>query len=552
LPRLVISFPPHYRRAITSICRALPLMCSAIASLAAGQLRAYTTESPEVRAMVERGVEFLRYSNVDPRLGGRCIVGLVLLKQNLDDHELVKQAIVACEEACARSPDKIDEDIYSIGLAIVFLCELDARSYRNQIKQLVRTLQLRQKDGGGWGYPLDTLNGKTGDTSMTQYAVLGLWTAAQHGVPVPPSVFVDVTNWLLRTQDPGGGWGYQGNDPGPGDFRRKPQTQIRHSLCAAALGCLYICHDVLGLSARGATAEPGSGDLNPLPPALKPVGAATRLDSKPAREATRVEMRRWQQAVREGRAWFEKNSYMPPRAWPNYYLYALERYQSFRELVEDREETDWYDVGVDYLARNQRRDGSWLGQGGAEVSTAFALLCLTRGTRQAIRGSDYGEGRLTGGRGLPRSVANVRLKKGRIVSATLGVTVEEALAALEDPASEAYASVTELDEDLRLSPEPNERSQQLDRLRRLVKSGSYKARATAVRLLSEERDLDDVPLIVDALADPDAAVRQQADWALRRISRRLDGVEMPGVTSADRKLAWLRWYRSIRPFEPSD
>ncbi len=38
----------------------------------------------------------------------------------------------------------------------------------------------------------------------------------------------NVCNWLLRTQDPTGGWGYQGSDPGT--FDRVGQYPVQHSL----------------------------------------------------------------------------------------------------------------------------------------------------------------------------------------------------------------------------------------------------------------------------------------------------------------------------------
>ena len=128
------------------------------------------------------------------------------------------------------------------------------------------------------------------------------------------------------------------------------------------------------------------------------------------------------------------NYTIAPQRWPLYYLYALERYQSFRELAEGRSDPDhnWYDDGVEHLARIQTQKGSWTGMGGPEVSTAFAVLFLTRSTQRAIQKAGYGEGRLTGGRGLPSSVANVQVKRGKIVSTPLGGSVADALAALED------------------------------------------------------------------------------------------------------------------------
>ena len=51
---------------------------------------------------------------------------------------------------------------------------------------------------------------------MTQYGVLASWEAKKNGFVVPVDSIERVLMWLMRTQDPSGGWGYQGVDPGPG------------------------------------------------------------------------------------------------------------------------------------------------------------------------------------------------------------------------------------------------------------------------------------------------------------------------------------------------
>jgi hypothetical protein len=277
-------------------------------------------------------------------------------------------------------------------------------------------------------------------------------------------------------------------------------------------------------------------------------------DQRSLQAAGRVDPSRWQRAIDDGRQWFRKNYTISPQRWPLYYLYALERYQSFREQAEGRSDPDhnWYDDGVEYLARIQTKEGGWTGLGGDEVSTAFAVLFLIRSTQRAIQKSGYGEGRLTGGRGLPSSVANVQVKSGKIVGTPLGGSVADALAALEDPDHPDYDVITATDEPVTLSSEQPTRSRQLTRLRRIVHSGSYKARAMAVRVLARERNLDDVPLLILALGDPDPHVRREADRGLRFISRRLDGVgPLPASDDAEGQAAhveaWKQWYRSVRP-----
>ena len=47
--------------------------------------------------------------------------------------------------------------------------------------------------------------------------------------------------------------------------------------------------------------------------------------------------------------------------WTHYYMYALERYRSFQELIEGKvvPEPAWYNDGVEYLQKTQAADGSW-------------------------------------------------------------------------------------------------------------------------------------------------------------------------------------------------
>jgi hypothetical protein len=218
------------------------------ANFAAPARAALTPDSPEVQRLIAKGMAYLEVNN-DNRLGGMCLLGLCHLKHTGDkQHADVVKAIEACQRVCRAEPAAISVDIYSTGIAIFFLCEVDAEKHNTAIEKLVQSLILRQKNGGGFGYPAEHNHGTTGDTSMTQYAVLGLWAAKQHGIAVPQEVSEKVCNWLIRTQDPSGGWGYQGTDPN--SYQRVKQTQIRPSLAAAGLGSAYICAHTLGLAAE--------------------------------------------------------------------------------------------------------------------------------------------------------------------------------------------------------------------------------------------------------------------------------------------------------------
>jgi hypothetical protein len=73
----------------------------------------------------------------------------------------------------------------------------------------------------------------------------------------------------------------------------------------------------------------------------------------------------------------------------------------------------------------------------------------------------------------------------------------------------------------------------------------------AVKTLGKDRDLDNAPVLIYALTDPDIRVVLEADRALRALSRKVDGVGLePGATReqiAEAKKAWTAWLVSIRP-----
>ena len=118
--------------------------------------------------------------------------------------------------------------IYSAGLAIVFLVQLDGLKangpHTGDISTLLEYLHSQQKGHGGWGYPERT----SGDTSMTQYGVLSAWEAKQAGFSVSLSSMERAANWLLSTQDPSGGYGYQGELGEPANLVPQNSSQTQH------------------------------------------------------------------------------------------------------------------------------------------------------------------------------------------------------------------------------------------------------------------------------------------------------------------------------------
>lgn len=518
---------------------ALSLFC--LAGSARGEL---TPESAEVLNAVKKGVGYLSLASTqDSRLGGKALIGLAILKATEDPkHPQVLRQAEQIKQLMSQYPDLKSQDIYSLGIAIIFLVNLDPQAYRPQIEALIAALLSRQKPHGGWGYPAMA----TGDTSMTQYAVLGLWEADRAGFESPVTVWENVCNWLLRTQDPSGGFGYQGIDPG--NFNRVAQDRVRHSLTAGGLASLYLCQEHLGL-------DTGSARNKALPSVLKRVETPEQQRRRKARLTDKIDVKRLAETQTLGVAWFDSHWDIEPKGpeiYLHYYLYALERYESFRDAMGGEPESHpWYDQGARVLIGSQTANGSWQGMTGPATDTAFSVLFLVRSTKKTLARAGLGSGSLIAGRGIPKAATALRMRGGDIVASPLDKPAEQLLA-LMDAADDAQ-SVKAAEGFALLAEQADEETlnKHAVQLRKLAASQRPEARIAAVKGLGRARGLDNVPTLIYALTDPDSQVVTAAIEALRYISRQPAG--SPGTVITDeisRKAAidyWKNWYLSLRP-----
>jgi hypothetical protein len=513
-------------------------------SLLAVPASALTPESPEVQQVVQRAAKFLASDQAnDARIGARALAGLAFLKMGKPDHPRVAEAIkyIDAKLSEASGTGKLNWEIYSTGLALMFLVECDPTLYRTQIETIKDYLVSRQKPHGGWGYP----ERETGDTSMTQYGVLSSWEMAQVGIRVPFKTVEGVATWLLKTQDPSGAFGYQGRVSET--FEPVKQSEIRPSMAAAGMASVYICYDLLGLGRASRKEEPG------LPPAMKRV-APSGEDVWPR---TKLDPGLFRKVMERGNAWMEANYATPDKVtrFTHYYLYALERYHSFRELAEGRPDPDpvWYNDGVRYLAATQEKEGCWpTSGGGATADTAFGILFLLRSTKKSIEKSrQYGNGTLVGGRGLPKYTDMVQVRDGQVVAVPQLETAERLLEALEKGGEALDASALEPLADLPPEQAKAVVSKYAKTLRDMAGSDSPQARAAALRTLARAGGIDQAPLLIYALNDSDPAVVREARDGLRRISRKLDGFGLPDEYTSeqlrDEIEHWKAWYKAIRP-----
>jgi hypothetical protein len=535
------------KKSHSAAARLVPLILAAgFIALAPLSAKATSPDSPEVKQMVERALRWLeKESNSEDRLGGRCLIALSFFKAGRPlTHPKIAEAKKACETSANTELRSLDN--YSVGLALVFLLETDPEHNRSLARRYVQEVLRRQQRGGGWGYP----ENPQGDTSQTQYPALGLWLAINNGIDVPVNSLERVCGWLVRTQDPSGGWGYWGEDPGNYN-KRVNQNEIRPSLVAAAMGTLYVCADVLGIHNSQPEEEKKS-----YASALKPVGDPLAVKSRPL--VSGVESRLVQKAILDGNYWFAQHYSLDSEGHTHYYLYAYERYQSFREAANKTFETNpkWYNDVVYMLRKTQEPEGDWNGNDGAAVTTSFAVLTLLRSAKKTIASvaqapTKLGDGILLGGMGLPKNTADIQEKDGKIVETPLAGTIEELVETIEKADTPELERLAESQHRWKLDSDVTKRSGEIAKLRSIVASGSLESRFLAVRALGRVRELDNVPLLVYALSDPDMRVVREADKGLRFISRKLDGVGIPEEPkprdAKDGIVAWKAWYQSVRP-----
>lgn len=555
----------RWRRYVLAVAAAVGCCLTFLLTISPAQAQEITPDSPGVRTRVDRAIAYLESSN-DGRLGAKALVGLTLIKYGKPkDHAKIKDAVATIQAGVKVGPKAFAEDIYSTGIAILFLVAVDPSKYRPEIDILVQSLHYRQKPAGAWGYPLEhETNGQSCDTSMTQYAVLGMWEAEdQAGVETPPIVWDRAARWFLLTQAPNGGFGYQGKPSSDYD-ELVAQASVKHSMSAAAMGSLFIVKDRLGVY----DLKKRQGDDTPA--ALAPFETP---EERRARLKTRIPLKYFSRATGSGNRWMEANYSINKLAetdWMYYSLYALERYETLKAASEAGkteldESPEWYQQGARVLFRNQKTDGSWESNAGAVPDTCFATLFLLRSMRKSLEKSSarrHEAGIMVAGRGFPEHT-DVRLRDGRLVSQPLtgDGSVHQALEVLEVRDDENYDAARETLADLARNGPRDALAEHSTELARLATSGGSEVRVLAIEAIQRSRNLDHVPLLIYLLNDPNSQVVNAASVALGSISRKFTTFGLGADPTPDQRQRaideWKAWYGEIRPdvdvdaFDPS-
>lgn len=502
--------------------------------------------SPRVRSLIDAGLKSLETvkfeGDYEGRLGAKCLVGLALYKAGKPEHPRIKEAIAACRNDAGAM--ERDNTTYSLGLAIVFLSEVAPTKERDLIQRYLNMLTQRQMPHGGWGYTGEI----DGDTSQTQYVALAMWQAHKIGLSIESAKATKLIEWLNKTQGPDGGWGYKGIISETN--RPTPQQNVSQTLTAAAMASLMIGADLHGLLNSGAlsTVQADSKTGAAIPASLR--FAKDRLGSaKPLNPRNFDDWAQVDSALNRGETFMQADSFDTGSAYPCYYMYALERYHSFREARtgESELEPKWYELGVENLEANQQSPGLWNRGCGAPADTAFAVLFLLRATQKSLQGG-IGEGALVSGRGLPKNLASATLKRGQVVVEMDPVGVGDFLSMMEKGEADRLDA---------LAADPSAllvgklSSADATRLSQVLRAGEPNQRLVAARALGSLGDLDFAPVLMYGLTDPDPRVALASRDGLRAIARRPRGFGMPDEFNDDQRYAeleqWKRWYLSLRP-----
>lgn len=523
---------------------AAAILAACWASVPARDGSAYNPESPDVVQMINRALGYLQNAQHES-VGGTCLIGLAFFKTGAVGHPKVQEALQKAHQlAEIVKRDGVGEHCYNEATACIFMCEVDPDGHRGDIEALLGGLLKRQTADGMWTYR----SAPSADTSQTQYGMLAIWTAHTVGLTAQVAPVERATHWLMRTQSTDGGFAYRPNDP----RNSTPQLQqgATHSMSAAGLGASYVAAHLFGIGKR----EPETKDEK-LPSALQKVNQPKKKDFVYLKPQS-VDVAALRRTLALGDGWFDakfKAENTDDMRFTYYYLYGLERYKSFKEIVDGdaEEEPAWYNAVVEWLKTKQQPSGAWeAGFIGVPVDTSFGVLFLVRSTKKSIKKATVDEGILIGGKGLPKNIENVRMMDGKVVPPQAVRDVDELLKLLdrtENPDFDARAlpGTLSLDEDL------TKRNSQLQRLRVLVTDDNFDTRLAAVKTLAKARDLDNVPVLIFALGDTDWRVIEAAKSGLCFISRKFEGLGPPIKPSEEEKKTaqqqWKKWYLSIRP-----
>ncbi len=324
-------------------------------------------DAAQVLAAIKHGVAYLKreqqprgnwpeFPGFEGGVTALCTLALLNAGEPADDPN-VKQALNYLRNL---QPDKT----YTVSLQTMALCAATPKKDMLRITRNVRWLEEHQiKEGqrkGAWSYP-----GPGGDNSNAQFAVLALYDGQRVGVEVKRETWELAQQYWASTQNEDGSWGYVPGDAGTG------------SMTCAGIGGLYVSSAAL----ESGDASVDNGQVT----CCRPHVPDNRLERAIEWLGSRFSVTHNPRPAGGGQSCLY------------YYLYGLER---AGRLTANRfiGEHDWYREGAEFLVREQDSlshfwKGNWYAERDPRISTAMALLFLSKGRRPVIMAkAKYGDG----------------------------------------------------------------------------------------------------------------------------------------------------------------
>ena len=311
----------------------------------------------QIQAAKEKGLAFLKTRLPETNAHSSPMVAYTLVKTGTPKNDPFVVSIVQYVKARVNSSGEYDPGVhhfYTAGTSAMLLDAMGGDNYERELRAIANYIIDRQLSSGAWYYPSQD---GTGDTSITQYSLLGLWAARRAGIEVPKTVWDRAARWLSATQLPNGAFIYH---PGQNHGGNTP----RPSLAVAGGSSLMLCMRELFPEAldktlaeqAAAQKEEAAKEADTTVPnygGLVELVDVTRAEDTPAPQATapaaivsKPEVIR--REVNRTIGWLDNNFDAGKFKWPYYYLYGLERLAAFAEL-EKVGRHDWYYEGAAYL-----------------------------------------------------------------------------------------------------------------------------------------------------------------------------------------------------------